>query len=137
MQEKRKVMAISLATAGLLVLGQVALAGQYAGPNRDRGGLRVMDPGQRLERLSKELKLTDEQKAQLMPILEDEQKQFQAIRNDDSLSREERWSKMQGIRQASRERMNAVLTPAQQEKLKKRHETRQRRWEGPGGGDRN
>ncbi len=97
-----------------------------------------MQPGQRLERLSTGLKLTDEQKAQLKPILEDEQKQFEALRNnDDTLSRDERWSKMQEIRQSSRERMNSVLTSDQQVKLKKMHESRQRRSERQGGGDRN
>ena len=137
MQETRKWRAIPLAIVGLLVLGQASLAGQYEGPGRDRDGRRAMQPGQRLERLSKELKLTDEQKAQLKPILEDEQKQFEALRNDDTLSREERWSKMQEIRQSSHERMNSVLTSDQQAKLKKMHESRQRRWDRRGGGDRN
>jgi protein CpxP len=95
-----------------------------------------MDPGARLERLSKELKLTDEQKTQLKPILEDEQKQFEALRNEGSLTREERWTKMQEIRQSTHERMNSVLTPDQQAKLKKMYESR-RRPMGPRGGGQN
>ena len=137
MQVTRKWTVIALAMVGLLVMGQATLAGQYEGPSRDRGGRRAMHPGQRLERLSKELKLTDEQKDQLKPILEDEQKQFEAMRNDDTLTREDRWSKMQEIRQSSQERMNSVLTPDQQAKLKKMHENRRKRWERRSGDDRN
>jgi len=59
------------------------------------------------------------------------------MRNDDTLTREDRWSKMQEIRQSSQERMNSVLTPDQQAKLKKMHENRRKRWERRSGDDRN
>jgi periplasmic protein CpxP/Spy len=137
MQEKRKWTVISLAIAAVLVLGQVALAGQYQGPNQDRGGRRAMDPDARLERLSKELKLTDEQKTQLKPILEDQQKQFQALRDDNTLTREKRRSKLQEIRQSTQEQMNSVLTSDQQAKLKKMYEIRRSRWDRRGGGGQN
>jgi protein CpxP len=134
MQGTRRWTVVALAMVAVLVLGQAAFAGQYAGPSRDRSGRRAMDPSARLERLSKELKLTDEQKTQLKPILEDQQKQFQALRDDTTMTREERMSKLQEIRKSTQERMNSVLTPDQQAKLQKMNENRRRRWDRRGGG---
>ena len=134
MQGTRKRTVVALAMVAVLILGQAVFAGQYEGPSRDRGGRRMMDPGARLERLSKELKLTDEQKTQLKPILEEQQKQFQALRDDNTLTREERMSKMQQIRKSTQEQMNSVLTPDQQAKLQKMNENRRRRWDRRDGG---
>ena len=136
MQGTRELTAVSFGMVAVLVLGQAAFAGQYEGPSRDRGGRRAMDPGARLEQLSKELKLTEEQKAQLQPILEDEQKQFQALRDDNTLTREERRAKFQEIRKSTQERMSSVLTSDQQAKLQKMNENRRRRWDRRGDGGR-
>ena len=48
-----------------------------------------------LKHLTKKLNLSDDQQAKLKPILEDQRKQMDGIRNDSSLSREDRFSKMQ------------------------------------------
>ena len=72
----------------------------------------------RLQEMSKQLNLTDDQKAKLKPILEDELQQVQAVRDDSSLTKKEKFAKLKSIRDAHAPEINGVLTPEQQEKLK-------------------
>ncbi len=71
----------------------------------------------RLEWLSKELNLTDEQKAKVKPILADEGKQMQAVKEDTSLSQEQRHEKMKQIHETADSQINDILTPDQQKKF--------------------
>ncbi len=75
-----------------------------------------MTAEQRLQKMTKQLNLTDEQKEQIMPILENEQKEMQAMREDSSLSRSDRTSKMQQLRQGTSSQIKPVLNQDQQQK---------------------
>jgi periplasmic protein CpxP/Spy len=70
----------------------------------------------RLEEMSKQLNLTDEQKAKLKPILQDEGQQLQALHSDTSLSHDQKMAKAKEIREAHKSQINSVLTPDQQQK---------------------
>lgn len=70
----------------------------------------------RLEEMSKQLNLTDDQKAKLKPILQDETQQMQAAHNDTSLSQDQKRAKAKEIREAHTSQINEVLTPDQQKK---------------------
>jgi Spy/CpxP family protein refolding chaperone len=70
----------------------------------------------RLEEMSKQLNLSDDQKNKLKPILQDEQQQMQAIHNDTSLSHDEKKAKAKEIRESHTSQINEVLTPDQQKK---------------------
>jgi Spy/CpxP family protein refolding chaperone len=77
----------------------------------------------RLEEMSKQLNLTDVQKTQLKPILQDEAQQLQAVHNDTSLSHDQKMAKAKEIREAHKSQINGVLTPDQQknwEEMKKK-----------------
>ena len=80
--------------------------------------------GDRLEWLSKELNLTDDQKSQLKPILDDEGKQMRAIHQDTSLTPEQKRDKMKELRESTDPKIEAILTPDQQKKF---HEMNQHR----------
>ena len=82
----------------------------------ERRGPR-MDPAERLKHLSEVLNLTDDQKAKVAAILKDDQEKGQAIRNDSSLSREDRRAKMMDLMKDSQTRIRALLTPEQQQKF--------------------
>ncbi len=71
----------------------------------------------RLQKLATELNLTDDQKNQLKPILQDEVKQLKTVRDDSSMSADQKKAKIAEIRQNSRSQMRSVLTPEQQKKL--------------------
>jgi Spy/CpxP family protein refolding chaperone len=72
---------------------------------------------QRLKRLSKRLNLTDDQKEKLRPILQDEQKQLQAIDDDTSLTPQQKHRKVREIRLTSRSQMDGILTDEQKKLL--------------------
>jgi periplasmic protein CpxP/Spy len=73
---------------------------------------------QHLQMLSEKLNLTDDQKATLKPILQDQMQQVKAVREDSSLSQEQKRAKMKSIHESLHDQINAVLTPEQQAKFK-------------------
>jgi protein CpxP len=127
-----------LALSALVALGQTAFSGppQQEGQMRGRGGRR-MDVNQRVENLSKQLDLTDDQKTKVRAIFEDEMKQRQGLREDSSLSREDRMEKMRVINQSTREQTEKILTDDQKKKyeamMKENRERMRERMESQGG----
>ncbi|MBS1823632.1 MAG: hypothetical protein JST61_16970 [Acidobacteria bacterium] len=79
-----------------------------------RGGGRM--EGRQLEMLTKRLNLTADQQTQVKAIDDDTGKQMMAVRNDTSLSQEDRRSKMMAIRKASQDKIRGVLTDDQKTK---------------------
>jgi len=75
--------------------------------------------GMTLASLSKQLDLTDDQKTQIKPILEDMQKQMTALRADTTLSPTDRRSKMMEIRTGVGTQLKTILTPDQYTKWQK------------------
>jgi Spy/CpxP family protein refolding chaperone len=75
-------------------------------------------PESRLEEMSKQLNLTDDQKTKLKPILQDEAQQLQAVHNDASLSQDQKKAKAKEIHAAFKPQVNNVLTPDQQKQWK-------------------
>jgi Spy/CpxP family protein refolding chaperone len=98
------------------------------GGQEKRGGQR--GPGrqtveERLQAMTEFLGLTPAQQSQIKPILEDTQQQMQAIMKDDSLSREDRGSKMRSLREATDEKIRAVLNDEQKKKFDERRKEQQ------------
>lgn len=86
-----------------------------------------------IKHLTKKLNLSDDQQAKLKPILEDQRKQMEAIHNDSSLSREDRFSKMQTLRQSSDTQIKSVLNEDQQknfDKMREEQHGRMGKWKG-------
>jgi hypothetical protein len=63
------------------------------------------------------LQLTPEQKSKLQPIIQEEVTQINSVRNDASLSMDQKRSKIEEIKKTSFPKILAVLTPEQQKKL--------------------
>ena len=83
---------------------------------------------ERMENLTKELNLTKEQQEKIKPILENEMKEIQAVRSNDSLTKEQKQEKTKAIRQTTRESINKILTPEQQKKYaEKKDDARENR----------
>jgi periplasmic protein CpxP/Spy len=76
--------------------------------------------------VEEELQLTADQKAKLQPIIQDEISQINAVRNDTSLSMDQKRAKVQQIKQTSFPKILAVLTPEQQKKLSDMQQRAQR-----------
>jgi Spy/CpxP family protein refolding chaperone len=73
---------------------------------------------QHLQTLSEKLNLSDEQKAKIKSILQDQMQQMKAVRADSSLSKDQKRAKIKSIHDSSHDGINTVLTPEQQAKLK-------------------
>jgi protein CpxP len=139
---KHKLFAIAL--GGMLALGaQAALYAQEQAPANNgprqgqwgHGHRHMMDPDRQLAHLTKTLNLSADQQSQIKPLLVDRQEKMQALWKDQSLSREDRHSKVQAIRQDTRTRLEATLTDQQKQQFEalqaKMQEHRQQRMGGP------
>jgi Spy/CpxP family protein refolding chaperone len=71
----------------------------------------------KLQELSTELNLTDEQKTQLKPVLQGEVRQLKGVHDDASLSPDQKKAKMTEIHESTKSQMSSILTPEQQKKL--------------------
>jgi protein CpxP len=111
-------------TAGLLFAGQKSQAPQTPpASGQSAMGATASTPEAHLQMLSEKLKLTDDQKAKLRPILQDQEKQLKAVHDDSSLSQEQKIAKKKAIHESFHEQINAELTPEQQAKFKEmKHE---------------
>ncbi len=78
---------------------------------------RAPDPDRMAKHLGKKLALSNEQVAQLKPILEDRQQQMQSLRADASLSQQDRHAKAQGIMQDSKNKIEALLNDTQKQQF--------------------
>ena len=99
------------------------LRSEHAGMGRGKGaGMgRGMGPLARLN-------LTDDQRAKIQPILQSSRQQAQAVRNDTTLTPEQKQAKMRDIHQGAMTQMNSLLTPEQQQQWQQMRQHR-----GPGG----
>jgi periplasmic protein CpxP/Spy len=71
----------------------------------------------KLEKLSSELNLTDDQKTQIKPILQGEYNELKGVNGDSSLSDDQKKSKMAEVHESSKSQISAILTPEQKTKL--------------------
>lgn len=71
----------------------------------------------KLEAISQQLNLTPEEKAKVLPILAAEAPKVQAIKNDNSLSKNQKIQQLKAIHQQNDPQMKAILSPAQYQKL--------------------
>jgi Spy/CpxP family protein refolding chaperone len=90
------------------------MGGDHSGGQMGHGPMSV---DQKLQMMTKQLNLTTDQQEKIKPILENESQQMQALHQDSSLSREERMSKTQQIRQGTNEQIKPILTSDQQQKF--------------------
>jgi Spy/CpxP family protein refolding chaperone len=93
--------AVSAKTAGSYPSTGSTIQNPQAGGSQDRDNLN----------------LSAEQKAQLKSIHQSERDQLLALRNDQTLTEDQKRAKAQTIRQASRQQLLGILTPQQQQAL--------------------
>jgi len=124
-----------LVVAGLVLVGTcMALAAdQAAGKGAtDRGR-----PGQEMKRgpgemglgLYSQLNLTEEQKSKIQEIQKIRREQFAALKEDATLTQEQKREKMKTIMESTQKQMDEVLTPEQKQKLDQLREQMKQRWQ--------
>ncbi|MEJ2009739.1 MAG: hypothetical protein P8Z30_16560 [Acidobacteriota bacterium] len=113
----------------MILLGFEMLA---AAPLPQYGGRRMhrhWGPEQQLARMTTQLHLTDAQQAKIKPILQKQHKEMVALRQDTSMSREDRFAKFREIRKETMTKIHPILTTEQQEQMEKMQQMRRQRFE--------
>jgi Spy/CpxP family protein refolding chaperone len=87
-----------------------------------RRGTGMQGQRQHMAMLAQKLNLTDAQKEQFQQIGRDMRKQGMAIRQDSSLTEDQKKEKMLALRKQAHQQMFGVLTPAQKGQLKQMRE---------------
>jgi len=135
-----------IALSGLLAtglaLGSAAAFAQQDSPAPDasaqpgpgRMGRQPMTPDEQVARMTKRYNLSADQQTQIKPILADQQTQMMALRQDSSLSREDRMAKMKTIREGSNTKIQALLNDSQKQKFAADQQQMQERMQQRGGG---
>jgi Spy/CpxP family protein refolding chaperone len=126
---RNKFLALTMGTVLGIGMTIVPLAAQDTTQGNKTHQRRQPDPKRQVERLSKRLNLTDDQKAQLLPILTNRQQQMQSIRQDTSLSRQDRMEKMRTLMQDSNTKITALLNDDQKQKYADMQQHRRGRWQ--------
>ena len=113
-----KVIVTGLVLGSLLALSNICMA-------QDEKGERKKGPSvqMRLDRMTEELKLTDEQKPKVKAVLEETQKKMQELRD---VPREERRDKLTAIRENEDKKLKEILTSDQYSKWEKMREEMRR-----------
>ena len=106
-------------------------------PGPGRMGRQQMTPDEQVARMTQRYNLSSDQQTQIKPILANQQQQMQALRQDSSLSREDKMAKMKSIREDSSSKIQAVLNDSQKQKFaqdqQKMQDRMQQRMQGGGG----
>lgn len=125
--QKTKTFLLVAGVAILILLGIKMLAGA---PIPQYGGQRMRrqwGPEQQLARMTKQLHLTKDQQARIKPILEEQHKQMMDLRQDSSMSREDRFAKFREMRKEMFEKIRPLLDAKQQKKLEQMQQMRRGR----------
>jgi Spy/CpxP family protein refolding chaperone len=129
---------LTLMLAGLIYAAAPAAVAQDA-PNNDQqappaGGPQEqgrtrsrMDPARRAEMLTTQLNLTPDQKTKVLDIMKSDRSKIESVRDDSSLSPQDRRAKMMDIRKASNGQIRALLDSNQQKKFDEM-QARQEQW---------
>ncbi len=108
---KKLLTVLTLTLAGLLIV-PTSLKAEDAKPAEGKGGARR----DRVEMMKESLGLTDEQVAKIKPIVEADREKMKALREDSSLSQEDKRAKYTEMFKAQSEKIKPILTPEQQTK---------------------
>jgi periplasmic protein CpxP/Spy len=92
-------------------------------------GHRGMNPDKQIAELSKKLSLTADQQTQIKPILVDRQQQMVALRQDQTMSQQDKMAKMKSLRDDSNAKIEAVLNDTQKQKFEQMQAKQQERWQ--------
>ena len=124
------ILTIPVFLAAALTFAQPSQESQAPTPDKHAGMHHEESADQHLQMLSEKLNLTDDQKAKIKPILQDQMRQMKAVHEDTSLSEEQKRAKMKSVHESLHDQINAVLTPEQQTKFKQMRQEQMQKHKG-------
>jgi len=124
------ILTILVFLAAALTFAQPSQESQAPTPDKHAGMHHEESADQHLQMLSEKLNLTDDQKAKIKPILQDQMRQMKVVHEDTSLSEEQKRAKMKSVHESLHDQINAVLTPEQQTKFKQMRQEQMQKHKG-------
>jgi periplasmic protein CpxP/Spy len=106
---------------------------QQPGPGAGRMGRMPMTPDEQVEHMTKRYNLSADQQTQIKPIVASAQQQMMALRQDSTLSREDKMAKMNSIHEDSNTKIQAILNDSQKQKFAEDQQKMQERMAQRGG----
>jgi periplasmic protein CpxP/Spy len=106
------------AVAGTLTLNLPARAAENKSPAPPAAGDRLAAVRERMQDAARELNLTPEQKEKLQTIVRERMEKLRELRQDTSLSQQDKMEKLKATREEIMAEVKKVLTPEQFEKWK-------------------
>lgn len=112
---------ITAALAGTMIAAGIPVVAQTATDTQNTTTQQAQTEGHhhhhrnRLAYMSKQLNLTQEQQSQIKPIFQKQHQAAKAIKQDTSLTQEQKKEKMKALRQETMAQVNPILTPEQQQ----------------------
>jgi hypothetical protein len=103
-------------------------------PGPGHMGRQPMTPDEQVARMTKRYDLSADQQTQIKPILADTQQQMMALRQDSSMSRDDKMAKMKSIREGANTKISAILNDSQKQKFAEDQQRMQERMQQRGGG---
>jgi hypothetical protein len=88
-------------------------------------GHQPMTPDEQVARMTKRYNLSADQQTQIKPILANAQQQMMALRQDSSMSRDDKMAKMKSIHEDSSAKIQAILNDSQKQKFAQDQQRRQ------------
>jgi hypothetical protein len=98
---------------------------QQPGNGAGRMGHQPMTPDEQVARMTKRYNLSADQQTQIKPILANAQQQMMALRQDSSMSRDDKMAKMKSIHEDSSTKIQAILNDSQKQKFAQDQQRRQ------------
>jgi Spy/CpxP family protein refolding chaperone len=118
MNINRQTLVVMAAVAGALSFQPLARAADDEAPAQPAGGNRAAALRERMQDTAKELNLSDEQKAKLQTIVRGQIGRLRDLRQDTTLSPEDKRAKLRALREEITVEVKKVMTPEQFEKWK-------------------
>jgi periplasmic protein CpxP/Spy len=113
---------LSAALAGTIIAAGIPSFAQATESQSTPSTTQSQAPGKhwrhhhnRMAHMAKKLNLTQDQQTQLKPIFQSQHQQVKTIKNDTSLTKEQKKEKFQALRQDTMAKVNNILTPQQQQ----------------------
>ncbi len=108
---------VTVAALALPSVAQYSGGGQVGHPEGRHGRMgKEKSVDDRVRHLTKELNLTEDQQTKIKSILEDEHKQLSSLKQDSSLSQEDRHTKFEETKKNTSKQIRAILNEDQQKK---------------------
>jgi|SRR5579862_6577904 len=123
--------AISIA-APFVAAQDAPAADQQSQPAQEHGNWHrgPQDPAERTKELTKRLNLTADQQTKVQEALQSQHSQMESLRQDTSLSQEDRRAKMMDIHKSTNDQIRGVLDATQQKQWDEMQAKREQRMQG-------